>query len=110
MAYFTKEGYTVSIPLTDSQDYDLIVDNGILQRVQIKTTSYKNKQGSFTISLTIKGGNQSWGGVCKKFDKSKVDALFVLTNEGDQYFIPCSAFNCVNSLAVSKKYIKYKVS
>lgn len=28
MAYFSKIGYTVSVPITDSQDYDLIVDNG----------------------------------------------------------------------------------
>lgn len=30
MAYFSKIGYTVSVPITDSQDYDLIVDNGAL--------------------------------------------------------------------------------
>ena len=33
IAYFAKEGYTVCIPLTDSQDYDLIVENGKLWRV-----------------------------------------------------------------------------
>lgn len=26
MAYFSKMGYTVSVPVTDSQEYDLIVD------------------------------------------------------------------------------------
>lgn len=33
MAYFSKIGYTVSVPITDSQDYDLIVDNGALLKV-----------------------------------------------------------------------------
>lgn len=28
VAYFTKLGYIVSIPLNDSQDYDLIIDDG----------------------------------------------------------------------------------
>ena len=26
IAYYTSKGYTVSIPLNDTQDYDLIVD------------------------------------------------------------------------------------
>lgn len=33
---FSKIGYTVSVPITDSQDYDLIVDNGALLKVQVK--------------------------------------------------------------------------
>ena len=39
IAYFSTKGYTVSIPLNDTQDYDLIVEkNWILQRVQVKAT------------------------------------------------------------------------
>ncbi len=35
IAYFTFKGFTVSIPLTDSQDYDLVVDDGHkLSRIQ----------------------------------------------------------------------------
>ena len=37
IAYFGSNGYIVSIPLNDTQDYDLIVDkNGCVQRVQVK--------------------------------------------------------------------------
>lgn len=44
IAYFSTNGYTVSIPLNDTQDYDLIVEkNGILQRVQVKATGYIGK-------------------------------------------------------------------
>ena len=33
IAYYTSNGYTVSIPLNDTQDYDLIVDkNDILNK------------------------------------------------------------------------------
>ena len=28
IAYYSKLGWTISIPVTDSQDYDLIVDTG----------------------------------------------------------------------------------
>lgn len=28
IAYYSKLGWTISIPLTDTQDYDLIVDTG----------------------------------------------------------------------------------
>lgn len=28
ISFFTQRGWTVSIPLTDSQDYDLVVDEG----------------------------------------------------------------------------------
>mgnify|MGYP003209652898 CR=1 FL=1 len=28
IAYFGSNGYIVSIPLNDTQDYDLVVDNG----------------------------------------------------------------------------------
>ena len=31
MAYYAKLEWTVSIPVTDSQDYDLVVDNGTTQ-------------------------------------------------------------------------------
>ena len=37
IAYFTSHGYIVSIPLNDTQDYDLIVDkNNCIQKVQVK--------------------------------------------------------------------------
>ena len=40
IAYYSSNGYTVSIPLNDTQDYDLIVDkSNVLKKVQVKTTS-----------------------------------------------------------------------
>lgn len=109
IAYFVKEGYTVSIPLTDSQDYDLVVDMGKLLRVQAKTTSHKSKENSFIAQLSVQGGNRSWNGIRKKFDKEKVDAVFIVTSDGDKYFIPSSEFDCKNTITVSKKYIKFLV-
>ena len=37
IAYFTNHDYIVSIPLNDTQDYDLIVEkNNIISKVQVK--------------------------------------------------------------------------
>ena len=37
IAYFTSQGYTVSIPLNDTQDYDLIIEkDNILYPIEIK--------------------------------------------------------------------------
>ncbi len=40
IASFTRAGYDVSLPLTESAPYDLIVDTGLdLKRVQVRYTS-----------------------------------------------------------------------
>lgn len=50
---FAKLWYTVSIPLTDSQDYDLVVDfEWKLNKIQVKTTRYKKKK--FNLCCLIK--------------------------------------------------------
>ena len=39
IAYFSTNGYIVSIPLNDTQDYDLIVDkNNKVEKIQVKST------------------------------------------------------------------------
>lgn len=43
IAYFSTNGYTVSIPLNDTQDYDLVVEkDNILQTVQVKAKCKNN--------------------------------------------------------------------
>jgi PD-(D/E)XK endonuclease len=108
IAWFTRNSYTVSIPLTDSQDYDLIVDkDNKLYRVQVKTASYKNEYGIYEVSLTVKGGNRSGTGRIKSLDKSKVDLLFILTSDNEVYVIPSDVVG-VNSINLGKKVQGYK--
>ena len=39
IAYFSTNGYTVSIPLNDTQDYDLVIEmDGNLSSVQVKAS------------------------------------------------------------------------
>lgn len=107
IGWFSSAGYTVSIPLTDSQDYDLIVDlDGKLQRVQVKTTTYK-RRGCYQVSLTVKGGNRSAIGKLKKFDTSSVDLIFVMTADDGIYVIPSK--NLGQSITLNANLNEYKV-
>ena len=110
ISYFTIKGYTVCIPLTDSQDYDLIVEfNECLNRIQVKTTFYKTKYGSYQVGLKVCGGNRTYNTV-KKFDKLSCDYLFIVTEEDNRYLIPTSVFNSLRSnINLCKKYDEFKV-
>jgi hypothetical protein len=88
IAYFTNKGYTVCLPLTDSQPYDLVVDMDGLKKVQVKTTSYKDGR-YYQINLSTKGGNRSFNTV-KKFDPRAVDYVFALADTGERWLIPAS--------------------
>jgi len=35
---YTKRGYTVLMPMSDSDKYDMVVDDGDLHKVQVKTS------------------------------------------------------------------------
>ena len=52
IAYFGANGITVSIPLNDTQDYDLVVDyGGKLKTVQVKATNNLTEAGTYAVSL-----------------------------------------------------------
>lgn len=96
MAYYAKLGWTVSVPVTDSQDYDLVVDNGTrLFKVQVKTTKSISPSGT---------------GKCKDFSENSSDLLFALTDSGDCYSIPKSEISAVSSVALGERYLPYRVT
>ena len=87
--YFTQEGYTVSIPLTDSQDYDLLIDdNGSIKKVQVKTSIHSRRAPGFVVGLRTNGGNRSGSGKMKTPDEMDYDILFVLTGDNRRFVIP----------------------
>jgi len=107
IAYFSRIGNTVNLPLTDSQDYDLIIDDGKLKRVQIKTCTYKRNK-YFTVSLSVKGGNRSATGKIKNFDKSSVELIFIKTSD-KEYVIPTNMLKIKSVITLDKRYDKYIV-
>lgn len=74
IAYFTIHEYTVCIPLTDNDCFDLVVskDSNELLKVQVKTSNHLTKSNTYAVQLRTLGGNQSWSGVAKHFDWQKV--------------------------------------
>jgi hypothetical protein len=110
IALFTAKGQTISIPLTDSQDYDLIVEvEGKLLKVQAKTSGYKRRDSSYTVTLETSGGNRSGIGKKKPFDAKKVDLLFILCENGDEYLIPSEEITNTKTITVGNLYKEFLV-
>ena len=107
IAYFSSNGYTVSIPLNDTQDYDLIIDkDNTISKVQVKSTSCKTKYDVYQVALKSCGGTK--GKTYKTIINTKVDFLFVVTDKLDIFLIPTSAIKNKSTLNLCEKYYKYK--
>jgi PD-(D/E)XK endonuclease len=79
IATFTAMGYDVSIPITESAAYDLVVDDGAaLQRVQCKFSSVRD------IDLRRIHSN-STGYIVKHVPENAYDWLYVLRPDGSEY-------------------------
>lgn len=105
MSYYASLGWSISNPITDSNDYDFIAEDqeGNLFRIQVKTSRYLSDNGSYVVNLVTSGGNQKeyWR---KELNTSILDFLFVVTDNGDCYSIPISEVSQVSSLTLYEKY------
>lgn len=107
IAYFSTNGYTVSIPLNDTQDYDLIIEkNNILNTVQVKSTSCKTKYGVYQVALKSCGGTT--GKTYKTLVDTNVDLLCIITDVFDIYVIPVSELKNKSTINLCQKYNQYK--
>ena len=97
IAYFSANGYTVSIPLNDTQDYDLVIEkDGILKTVQVKSTACKSKYGKYQVALKSCGGTK--GKTYKTLIDTKVDLLCVITDNITIYVIPVKYFELMRKV------------
>lgn len=110
ISWFTANGYSVCIPLADNQPYDLIVDGRDgLQRVQVKTTTHRQPgYGNFVVSLETAGGNRSRS-TRKAFDKTLVELLFVLADDGSKWLFPTTVLTQKKTLNLCSAYRNYCV-
>jgi len=87
--HFVSAGYTVSIPLSDTAKYDLVVErDGTFQAVQCKYAGHERNPGIFSVPLYVCGGNRSAGNRRIKYQPGDFDILFVLCANGRAYAIP----------------------
>ena len=81
IATFTKLGYDVALPITESAAYDIIVDSPTgLKRVQVRFTS------TFEVDLRRIHSNSN-GYVIKKTKENAYDWLYILKKGGNEYLI-----------------------
>lgn len=106
IGYFGTHGYTVSIPLNDTQDYDLLVDNGNIYRISVKATGQRTPYGVSVVSLRNTGGTKGkvYGRECNK----EIDYIFVLNEEQEMWLIPKEVLT-TNALSLGKNYEQYKL-
>lgn len=108
IAYFSTNDYVVSIPLNDTQDYDLVIEkDSNLKSVQVKYTSCKTKYGNYQVALKSCGGTK--GTTYKTVINTKVDYLFIVTDNIEMYLIPVKDIKNKSTLNLCEKYKKYQV-
>lgn len=108
IAYFATNGYVVSIPLNDTQDYDLVIEkDNHYYGVQVKATACKTKYGVYQVALKSCGGTK--GTTYKTVVDTNVDYIFVVTDKMDMYLIPKREINNRSTLNLCDKYEKYKI-
>lgn len=86
IAYFGANGYTINIPLNDTQWYDFIAEkNGKFYTVQCKATG----SADGTIDFRSKGGTK--GQVYDVITEHDIDFLFCIDKDKNMYCIPKNA-------------------
>lgn len=81
--YFTLHGYTISLPINDTQWYDLIIErNNVFQTVQCKATV--TEEG--TIDFRNTGGTN--GHIYGNALETPVDLIFCVDKDLHNYVIP----------------------
>lgn len=97
--YFTIMGYTISIPINDTQWYDLVIEkNGVFETIQCKATQTKEK----VIDLRSTGGTN--GGVYDNiFNHSELDYLFCVDNEFNMWLIPVKEITTKTAITLRTK-------
>ncbi len=112
IAVLTRLGGEVSVPLFSAPDYDLVVDFGDgLQRVQVKTSTREVRPGVFGIQICTNGGNQSWNGLVRMFDRARCDLLYAAVADGRRWLIPSVAVEARRQLNLGgSKYSEYEIS
>ena len=99
--YFTLQGYTVSIPINDTQWYDLIVEkDGVFNTVQCKATKTRENIIDFRCTGGTKGIQYD-----HVLNHNNLDYLFCVGNDLSCYNIPIKdiiSFGCKNCITLNK--------
>ncbi|MBO7696740.1 MAG: hypothetical protein J6T10_29275 [Methanobrevibacter sp.] len=82
--YFTLQGYTVSLPMNDTQWYDIVIEkDGKFETVQCKATQTKDNRIDFRSTGGTKGEVYD-----NLLNHSELDYLFCVNKDLDMWLIP----------------------
>lgn len=107
--FATQNNFIVLLPLNDAQDYDVIIDNGQLLKIQVKFTGTQSDNGNYIVDTRVRGHVNAQGEYYIKKDVSVVDYYFITTEEGKNYFIPYNLIKGKQSFTINKDYNNYLV-
>lgn len=109
--YFTSEGYSVSVPVSDAQRYDIVVErDGILSRVEVKSSGFKREgKPSYEVTLDTSGGNRSGTGKRTNLSAKDCEFVFICTADGAQYMFPIHILDGQKRVSLPGKFPQFKV-
>lgn len=113
IAYFTAKGYDVALPLTDSADWDMIVEiDNSLKRVQVKTSSQLKNNGVMLFNANVTGGNKSGDKTNKLINDQEWDLIFLHhLVTGKQALIPKDALTTKGQINIGgNKYQEFMLN
>ena len=94
--YFTYQGYTISLPLNDTQWYDMVVEkDGKFETVQCKATFTQNDAIDFRSTGGTKGTTYD-----NLLNHSELDWLFCVNKDFNMWLIPVKDITTNNQLTL----------
>ena len=111
MEWLAGRGAHIYVPVGHSPDVDLVAEiDRVLIRVEVKTATHQIPSGGWSVQIATRGGNQSWNGVAKYFDRNRCVYLFVHVGDGRRWFIPSGGIDSRTGLTLGgPKYSEFEV-
>jgi hypothetical protein len=111
MEWLASRGAHIYVPVGHSPNIDLVAEiDGVVIRVEVKTATHQTPTGRWDVQIATRGGNQSWNGVTKYFDRERCDYLFVHVGDGRRWFIPAVAVEGRTGITLGGlKYSRYEI-
>lgn len=108
ISYYTSKIYTISLPLNDSQKYDIVVEiNSVLKKIQVKYTNSFAPSGFPILSLKSTSGTTR-----KRYSiasEENCDIIFVYCSNNEQWEIPSSELKGRKTIYLNKEMEKFKI-
>lgn len=111
IAYFGSNGYVVSIPLNDTQDYDLVVEkDNRFYKVQCRSTGVLNKTKEYYAIHLRSYGGANGGTYYGTLKDSSADLCFVVTADNRYYLFPTNIITQKALITLNRDFDKYLVT